>query len=49
MSERFDRIAYDLPLSRAQEKDARQFLRNAYIALKALEPVTTQATLETKK
>jgi hypothetical protein len=49
LSERFNRLAYDLPLSRAQEKDARQFLRNAYVALKALEPAPTQATLETKK
>lgn len=48
LSERFERIAYDLPLSRAQEKDARQFLRKTYIALKALEPAPTQAALETK-
>ena len=49
LSERFDRSASDLPLSRAQEKDARQFLRNAYVALKALEPARAQATLEAKK
>jgi hypothetical protein len=49
LSERFERIAYDLPLSRAQEKDARQFLRKTYIASKALEPAPTQTVLETKK
>lgn len=49
LSERFERIVVDMPLSRAQEKDARQFLRKAYIALKTLEPGTAQAALETKK
>ena len=49
LSEYFERIASDLPLSRAQEKDVRQFLRKTYIALKALEPAPTQATLQTAK
>jgi hypothetical protein len=49
MKEHFDRVAYDLPLSRTQEQDARRFLRNAYAAVKALEPAPAQAELETKK
>jgi hypothetical protein len=44
----FQRKSIDMPLSSAQERDARKFLKNAYAAVKALEPTPVEATVQTK-
>jgi len=49
MARQFERIAYDMPLSRTQEKDTRRFIRNVYAALKAMEPATTESEVKTAK